>query len=130
MHPPALGDVDEFVRSLRDMTAADLHRAANAIRIRRADPGDDLLWWEATLSIDDVLSRRRLSIAAAVASRLSGEAVTAAAAAHGLDLDHPDVVTVARRARQTARARVAGPAVARHLAYLLAGWWNDAPAAR
>lgn len=117
-------DIHGFTSVLRHLAASSIRQAARQIELRRSDPADDVRWWEATLAVDELLARHRRTRQAAAASRAAGDAVAAAAEDHGLSPEDPDVRVVARRARQVARAVVAGPAASRHLQYLLAGWWR------
>jgi len=119
-------DVPAFTRSLHDLSRADFRWAAELIVERRKDPADDVRWWQATLAVDELIAGQHRSLEASAASRGAGGAVLAAARAAGLDPDDVDVVVVARRARQVARALVAGPAAHHHVRYLLAGWWVPA----
>jgi len=122
-------EIERLIRVLLGLDSRAIHRAAREIQRRRADPSDDLAWWEATMAVDQRLSQTRRSVQGATAGRAAAEAVVAAARRAGLDSDDPDVVVIARRARLVARAATAGPRVERHTQYLLRGWWDIAMSA-
>jgi hypothetical protein len=113
-------NLEEFLRALHDLSAADIAGIAAAMRCRQ-DRGDDVDWWQATLLIDRSVRRQRRSVAAAAAAAAARRAVAAAAARAGLAADARDVADTARSAADVARALVAEDASA-DPCFFLRGW--------
>jgi hypothetical protein len=99
-------------------------RASTAAILRCSgdEGGDDVLWWNATMVIDDTLRDEAQVVEAAAAAQRASDAVVAAARASGLSPDHPDVAVLARRAQEVARGIVAGEGASDATAWLLSSW--------
>ena len=104
-------NLDEFLRSLRRLSASDIVRIAARVREDR-DRGDDLAWWQATLALDRSVRRQQRSIGAATAAATAVRAVVASAGHAGLAASAADVTDAARSAAEVARTLVAEDAAA------------------
>lgn len=113
-------NLDEFLRSLRLLSASDIVRVAARVRAHR-DRGDDLAWWQATLALERSVRRQQRSIGAAAGAAAANRAVVAAAGRAGLEADAADVAEAARAAAEVARTLVAEDASA-DPCYFLDGW--------
>jgi hypothetical protein len=119
--------MDENLRRLVEAMGR-LSRAAiraSAAAIRRCswdEAGDDVLWWNATMVIDDTLRDEAHVVDAAAAAQRASDAVVEAARASGLHPDDPDVAVLARRAKEVARGIVAGEGASDATAWLLSCW--------
>ena len=113
-----------FLESLSELSATTLRASAAAIRRCHGDvTGDDVLWWNATMAIDDTLRDEAHVVEAAAAAQQVAVAVAEAARMSGLNpSDDPDVAVLTRRAQEVARGIVAGEGAADATAWLLSCW--------
>lgn len=112
-----------FLEALGELSSAAIRASAAAIgRCRGNKGGDDVLWWNATMVIDDTVRDEALVVEAAAAAQRASDAVVEAARAAGLYPDDPDVAVVARRAKEVARGIVAGQGARDATAWLLSCW--------
>ena len=113
-----------FLEALVRLSTTDIRACAAAIRRCSGDQaGDDVLWWNATMAIDDALRNEAQVVEAAAAARRASDAVTVAARVSGL---HPsedlDVACLIRRAKEVARGIVAGEGASDATSWLLSCW--------
>jgi hypothetical protein len=115
-----------FLEALARLSTTDIRASAAAIRRCRGDEvGDDVLWWNATMAIDDALRNEALVVEAAAAAQRASDAVAKAARASGLHpSEDPDVVCLIRRTKEVARGIVAGEGASDATSWLLS-CWND-----
>jgi hypothetical protein len=103
---------DSLFSLLIAMNGSDIRAAAMAYRHGRDTATGELAWWKATFVVEGLLRARRRSVIAATAGDRAVRAVQSAARIGGLAPDDPDVTTVARAARDIARAIASGPQAA------------------
>lgn len=117
-------NLGRFLEALGWLSATAIRASAAAIRRCSGDEaGDDVLWWNATMAIDDTLRDEVQVVEAAAAAQRASHAVAEAARASGLDpSEDPDVVTLIRRAKEVARGIVAGEGASDATAWLLSCW--------
>lgn len=115
-----------FLEAIGQLSGASIRASAAAIRRSSGDvAGDDVLWWNATMVIDDTLRGEAHVVQAAAAAQRASDAVLEAARASGLHPDHPDVALLARRAKEVARGIVAGRSAGDATAWLLSALIED-----
>jgi hypothetical protein len=117
-------DLRRFHDALGRLSAKTIRASASAIRRCQGDEtGEDVLWWNATMAIDDALRARGQVVEAAAAARRASECVAAAAEASRLDPSgDADVAVVIHRAKEVARGLVAGGGARDATAWLLSCW--------
>jgi hypothetical protein len=114
-----------FLEALARLSTIDIRASAAAIRRCSGDEaGDDVLWWNATMAIDDALRNEAQVVEAAAAAQRASDAVAAAARASGLHPSDPDVAGLTCRAKEVARGIVAGEGASDATSWLLS-CWND-----
>jgi hypothetical protein len=113
-----------FLEALARLSTTDIQASAAAIRRCIGDePDDDVLWWNATMAIDDALRNEAQVVEAAAAAQRASDAVSEAALASGLHpSEHPDVACLIRRAKEVARGIVAGEGASDATSWLLSCW--------
>jgi hypothetical protein len=112
-----------FLEALGRLSSAAIRASATAIRRSSGEEaGDDVLWWNATMVIDNTLRDEAHVVEAAAAAQRASDVIVGAAQASSLDPDHPDVALLARRAKEVARGIVAGEAARDATTWLLRGW--------
>jgi hypothetical protein len=112
--------LDEFVTALDTLTAADLHRIADALEMESL--ADEVDWWRATIAIDRAIRHARCTRQAARAAAQVVGLVQASALRAGYHLPDDDVTRVARAAAEVARGLAAGPSTQPIVRLLLEPW--------
>lgn len=114
-----------FLEALARLSATDIRASAAAIgRCRGDEAGDDVLWWNATMAIDDTLRNEAQMVKAAAAAQRASDVVAESARTSGLHPPDPDVTCLIRRAMEVARGIVAGEGAGDATSWLLR-CWND-----
>jgi hypothetical protein len=98
---------EEFLTSLRRLTAGTIIATAEDLEENAASAAGEVAWWRATVEIDRLLRRLHASRMAARAAAQAAAAVGEAAVAAGLDRTDPRVTAVARAAADVARGLAA-----------------------
>ena len=111
-----------FLEATGRLSTAAIRASAAAIRRCGAEGGDDVLWWNATMVIDDTLRDETHVVEAATAAQRASGTVIEVARATGLSAEDPDVAVLARRAKEVARGIVAGEGATDATAWLLSCW--------
>ena len=112
-----------FLEAVGRLSRAAIRGSAAAIRrCSGSETGDDLLWWNATMVVDDTLRGEAHVVEAAAAAQRASDAVIEAARASGLGPDDPDVAVLVRRAKEVARGLVAGEGASDATAWLVSCW--------
>ena len=91
--PSETSELDDFTHPLRTLAPDDIRRHETQLQTT----GDDLDWWQTTITVDRRLRDGHLSRRAAAATRAAREAVLATATRNDDGID-ADVVAVARAA--------------------------------
>ena len=99
--------LEEFLMTLRRLTAEAIVAAAADLEEQAASAAGEVAWWRATVEIDRLLRLHHAGRMAGLAARQAATAVTARAAASGLEHDDPRVTAVARAAAEVARGLAA-----------------------
>jgi hypothetical protein len=115
--------IRRFLEAMGRLSRTAIRGSAAAIRhCSENEAGDDLLWWNATMVINDTLRGEAHVVEAAAAAQRASDAVIEAARASGLHPDNPDVAVLVRRAKEVARGIVAGERASDATAWLLSCW--------